>query len=663
MKDSTIKRLFIANRGEIARRIAESAHRLGVETAAIHSGDRPPTFLQGYIDHWIAVPEETPQTYLNADRMVELARESKADALHPGFGFLSENADFARQVEQAGLIWIGPPAAAIEQMASKASARKIAADHEIPCVPGLQIADPEGSGTQKNSLGDIEGFAKEHGLPILLKAALGGGGKGMRVVDDITAIADQLQRAQSEALHAFGDGSLIVERYLAQPRHVEVQILADTKGHVITVGDRDCSLQRRHQKIIEEAPAPNLQTTTREAMHAAAQRLARAVDYRSAGTVEFLVEDRPDGTQKFYFLEMNTRLQVEHPVTEEVFQTDLVAWQLRIAEGESGPAQPPLTISGAHSVEARIYAEDPQKDFFPSPGPVFAFKPPQLSDVRWEPGIAAIDEISAQFDPMIAKVIATGGSRRQALGRLRGALAQTVFCGPPANLEFLQAMLNNRDFLEGPVSTFYLQDHLPAVLSQTADRKNRAMAQIEPIFDELHLNLQAIDLGQTSGHAAITRSCFQKDQDHELTFQLNEPLKAPQLRGTRVSLGAIQMMIAGKIDHHDLVRIQTPDYDTLWVLWNGLSLQKTWINESQASAFKKTLDAGSLLAPVPGRVVKIFVKAEDLVEEGQTLVILESMKMEFEVKSPANARIETLEVKEGGQVNADDLLIRLDAAT
>ncbi|MFW7380979.1 MAG: acetyl/propionyl/methylcrotonyl-CoA carboxylase subunit alpha [Oligoflexus sp.] len=656
MKSRQIKQIFIANRGEIARRIATTAKKMGIKTAALYSGNTPPAFLSAVIDSWYELAEETPAVYLNGSRLIQIAKDMGCDAVHPGFGFLSENAGFARAVTDAGMVWIGPDVAAIEAMASKASARELAMKHEVPCIPGCQLSG-ESSGRPPQEVAD---FVERNGLPILIKAALGGGGKGMRVVRKLDELEQQIQRAASEAQHAFGDSSLIIETYLENPRHIEVQVLADQHGQVFTIGDRDCSLQRRHQKIIEEAPAPNLHPTTRQRMHDAAQRLAAAVKYVSAGTVEFLIEGSPESEQKYYFLEMNTRLQVEHPVTEEVYQLDLVEWQLRVARGESLPATFADLPAQCHSIEARIYAEDPQRDFFPAPGPVYAFLPAQIPQIRWEPGIDGIDEISPSFDPMIAKLIANGSNRREAIENLRRALAGTVYCGPPANLEFLYSILDNYEFQSGQISTFYLGQHLPEILERLSAEKKQHQSGLESVMDELHYDLQAQELGQTQGLATVIRNCFQNHGDTRPTYHLNAPQRSSRTPGSLIQVGFVEHFLQGQYSHIPLTRVQSPDHDAISLYWQGFQYSKTWVKESQASAMQRSLESGSILSPVPGRVVKILVSEGALVSENQTLVILESMKMEFEVKAPRDAEVKSILVDASQQVQADDLLLQLE---
>ena len=436
----SIKRIFIANRGEIARRIAQTAKKLGIETVALTDKSVPPAYLADVVTKFVHVKEETTQVYLNPDLMIQYAKTSGADAIHPGFGFLSENAGFAEAVVKAGITWVGPRPGAIDAMASKATARNHAEKAKVPCLPGLNGLDL--SHGESKALQELEQFASKAGFPLLIKAAYGGGGKGMRIVNKKEELAENARRAAAEAISSFGNGSLIVEKYLPAPRHVEVQVMADKHGNVCIFGDRDCSLQRRHQKILEEAPAPNIPADVRAAMHSAAQGLAGAVGYDNAGTVEFLLDETNRDHVSFYFLEMNTRLQVEHTVTEEVFNVDLVEWQIRVARGEELPLEFKTLKPRGHSIEVRIYAEDPGTNFFPAPGPVRAFVPSFGRGVRWEIGMDTVDEISTRFDPMISKLVCTAGDRPQAMELVAQTLERTLFAGPSRRISDFERLIS-----------------------------------------------------------------------------------------------------------------------------------------------------------------------------------------------------------------------------
>jgi acetyl-CoA carboxylase biotin carboxylase subunit len=446
-----MRRVLIANRGEIAVRIARACRALGLESVAVYSEadrDAPHVFAA---DRAVAVgPPPARESYLNVAALLAAAHATDADAVHPGYGFLAENAAFARAVEDARLTWVGPAPEAIAVMGDKLAARAAAVKAGVPVVPGSEVA--------AGDLRQATERAAALGWPVLVKAAAGGGGKGMRTVGGAAELADALAAAGREAMSAFGDGRVYLEKLVVRPRHVEVQVLGDTHGTLVHLGERECSVQRRHQKIVEETPCPVVDAPLRARMTDAALAVARAVGYTSAGTVEFLLD--PDG--RFYFLEMNTRLQVEHPVTEWVTGIDMVAAQLRIAAGEKlGFAQDDVRPRG-HAVEVRLYAEDPAASFFPSAGPVFAWREPSGAGVRVDAGIAAGNVVPVEYDPMLAKLSAWGENRAAAIGRLRAALAETAVLGPTTNLAFLQDVLDHPAYLRGDTHTGFLPEHFPA---------------------------------------------------------------------------------------------------------------------------------------------------------------------------------------------------------
>jgi acetyl-CoA carboxylase biotin carboxylase subunit len=446
-----VQRVLIANRGEIALRIARGCRALGLSPIAVYSeADRSAPHVLAADAAVCLGPAPARESYLNADALLAAARETGADAVHPGYGFFSENAAFAEAVERAGLTWIGPPPPAIATMGDKLGARATVAKAGVPLVPGAEIAagDPEVALRAARSLG----------YPILVKAAAGGGGKGMRTVASESELAAALEGASREATAAFADGRVYLEKLIVRPRHVEVQVLGDRHGTLVHLGERECSIQRRHQKIVEETPCPIMTDALRARMTEAALAAARAVDYSSAGTVEFLLDEQGG----FYFLEMNTRLQVEHPVTELVWGVDLVAAQLRVAAGERlGFTQADLRPRG-HAVEVRLYAEDPQQAFFPSPGMVLAWHEPAGPGVRVDAAVRAGVAVPVEYDPMLAKLSAWGADRAQAIARLVGALEETVILGPTTNLAFLRDVLGHAAFADGATHTSFLADHLPA---------------------------------------------------------------------------------------------------------------------------------------------------------------------------------------------------------
>ena len=444
------RKVLIANRGEIARRVIQACRELSVRSVAVYSAvDADAPFVREADEAYLIGGAPPHESYLNIPRILEIAKQAGAEAIHPGYGFLSESPDFAAACEQAGIVFIGPRAEVIRLLGDKGEAKRAAERAGVPIVPGY---NPEHAATPEELLR----AAQTIGFPVLLKAVAGGGGKGMRIVDRPDAFLELAESAAREAQNAFGDPRLMLERYLARPRHIEVQILADTHGTVTHLYERECSIQRRHQKIIEESPSPTLDSETRAALCDAAVRIAETVGYTNAGTVEFLFEQTPDGG-KFYFLEVNTRLQVEHPVTEMVTGVDLVHWQLRIAAGERLTLEPP-SLRG-HAMEARLYAEDPDSDFAPSLGTLLAYQQPHLPGVRFDSGVATGSAITHHYDPMIAKVIAHAPDRRTAIRRLTNALEQTVALGVRTNQAFLIELLHHPAFVEGALHTRFLEEH------------------------------------------------------------------------------------------------------------------------------------------------------------------------------------------------------------
>jgi len=665
----TIKRLFIANRGEIARRIALTSQRLGIETVVLTDRPTPPAYLVGIVTDFVKVEEESPALYLDAARMLSYARQAGCDSVHPGFGFLSENAEFAAETEACGLTWVGPNPVAITAMASKSSARAYAEKSHVPCVKGLsQFNVPD---SEQGDFSELENFAASTGYPLLLKAAYGGGGKGMRLVHKREELRTNALRAKSEAINSFGNGSLICEQYLGAPRHVEVQILADKHGRVVAVGDRDCSLQRRHQKIIEEAPAVGLTATTRAALHQAAVNLASAVGYDSTGTVEFLVDwseaSRTAELQRFYFLEMNTRLQVEHPVTEEVFGLDLVEWQLRVARGEKLPTEFANMRPRGHSVEVRIYAEDPDKDFFPAPGPVAAFEPALGPGVRWELGLGEVDEITGRFDPMIAKLITTAADRPAALARVADALRRTVFAGPGNNIELLDVLVSDSEFSQAPVTTHYLGEAMAKLKAKVAARREPNADQAQSLLDDLlshKLGVAATGKGGGTSHLSRTQAIFGGVPERSA----GAAVSLISAKSARASLGAGYGQEITTQSGHGIVNglksqpfwyayLNTSKEQTGWIGLGGVVY--TRVLASAAARLDRQRRGGNtseVVAPVPGRVIAIKVAAGDTVEIGQTLLVLESMKMEFEVKASGAGTIAQLSVKQDDQVAAGQQL-------
>jgi acetyl-CoA carboxylase biotin carboxylase subunit len=580
----TIKRLLIANRGEIALRIIRACRELGIETVAVHSDADAGAPYATAADRAIRIgPPPASESYLSIPKILAAARSSGADAIHPGYGFLSENAAFAAACGGAGLIFVGPPADAIAKMGSKIEARRIAAAAGVPVVPGETPADQSDAG--------IRAAIDRIGLPALIKASAGGGGKGMRTVRDPRAIDESIQAARREAQAAFGDGTLYVERLVDRPRHVEVQVFADAHGHTVHLFERDCSTQRRHQKVVEESPSPVVTAALREQMTQAAVAAARAVGYVNAGTIEFLV----DGLA-FYFLEMNTRLQVEHPVTEQVTGVDLVRAQLLVAGGAPLPWTQDDIRQRGHAIEARVYAEDPAQNFLPQAGPLAAYREPRSPGVRVDGGVAEGGEVSIYYDPMIAKVIATAESRELAIGRLVAALRDFQIAGIRTNRAFLIAVLESEAFRRGDVDTAFL------------DREGADVAR-------------------------------------------------------RMSEAARQSHVAGHapVASHTSVASRPDDSRARYDPWNGGIVARSAAPTGRAKDRRAAGSAGgAITAPMPATVLKVHVNAGDAVKKGDTLVLLEAMKMELPLRAPGDATVAAVRCREGELVQADAVLVELE---
>lgn len=664
-KSHSIKKLFIANRGEICRRIAIAAKELGMQTATLCRQNHTPAFLAEVIDEFHFIEHDTPASYLDGDAVIEAALKLGCDAIHPGFGFLSENKAFAQNVVNAGMTWVGPNSSAIASMASKATARDIAVAAKVPCLDGLSDLDFE---NESRFLEQTKPFVESYGFPVLLKAAMGGGGKGMRIVYDADELWTQAQRAHSEAVNAFGDGSLIIEPYVQKPRHIEVQILADSHGNVAAIGDRDCSVQRRHQKIVEECPAPGLHESVRKAMAEAAIRLAKQVGYDSVGTVEFLVDWAQPEKQPFYFLEMNTRLQVEHPVTEQAFGIDLVQWQLKVAQGfklseqvlaEQKPMQ--------HSVEVRIYAEDPTQDFFPSPGPLIGFHPFHGPGIRWEQGVDSCDEVSASFDPMIAKLIATGADREQAISRLIMALEKSVIAGLKHNQTFLIQLLKEPHFADGSVTTAYLAERNQSILDECEISQKRAEPDMQIMLSKLTNGLLDSDPGDASAPERHVSHLFRKSAQRNTASAGKNPT---EIRNLNIETNP---RVAGGMRVRSALAIAGPKEPSMWVgaakfvdrleYWvcsQGLSIHQTIAERKVDGIRAQAAEQNQIVAPVPGKVVSVNTESGHAVQEGDILLVLESMKMEFEVRAETSGVVEQVMVEAGNRVDAGSLLISLE---
>ncbi|MFD5883978.1 ATP-grasp domain-containing protein [Streptomyces yangpuensis] len=621
--------LLVANRGEIAVRIFRTARDLGLATVAVHSDPDADALHVRAADAAVRLPGAAPaDTYLRGDLIIKAALAAGADAVHPGYGFLSENADFARQVQDSGLTWIGPPPEAIEAMASKTRAK------DLMRAAGVPLLDPVDPAT-----------ATPADLPLLLKAAAGGGGRGMRVVRDLDTLKEALHAASAEAASAFGDGEVFAEPYVERGRHVEVQILADAHGTVWALGTRDCSLQRRHQKVIEEAPAPGLPDTLRERLHTAAVAAARAVSYRGAGTVEFLVtaDGRP------YFLEMNTRLQVEHPVTEAVFGLDLVALQLRVAEGAALPPSPPEPAG--HAVEARLYAEDPAQDWRPQTGVLHTLDIP--SRVRVDTGFTGGDTVGVHYDPMLAKVVAHAPTRAEAVRTLAHALAGARIHGLTTNRELLVGSLRHPDFTAAQLDTGFYDRHLTTLTETAPDAGTAALAaalaEAAPAPDAP----LAARLGgwRNLRSQPQTRRYTTAGTEYDVQYH---PVDHP---GVRV-LAAERHLVTLEVDGiRRMFHVKRNSNNTEVYVDSPLG-SHTLTPVPRFPDPQDRTEPGSLLAPMPGTVVRV---AEGLtpgttVTAGQPLLWLEAMKMEHRILAPASGTLTALHAVTGQQVEFGALL-------
>mgnify|MGYP001183563363 FL=1 len=661
-------KILIANRGEIACRIARTCRGLGIRTVAVYSeADADAAHLAACDEAWLLGPAPARESYLNTERILDVARRSGAQAIHPGYGFLSENPDFARACEAAGIAFIGPPAAAIEAMGSKRRAKALLAEAGVPLVPGYHGDD--------QSEAALLSAAEETGYPLLIKASAGGGGKGMRRVDRAEEFASALAAAKREAASAFGDDSVLLERYLLEPRHIEIQVFADSHGKVVHLHERDCSVQRRHQKVLEEAPAPGLTPALREAMGAAAVRAASAIGYVGAGTVEFIAE--PDG--RFYFMEMNTRLQVEHPVTEMITGLDLVEWQLRVAAGEQLPrAQNEIPLHG-HAFEARLYAEDPHKDFLPSSGRILHLRLPEPElGLRIDAGVRAGEQVSVHYDPMLAKLIVHGPDRSAALQRLRRALDALQIVGPATNLSFLRRLAAHPAFAAGGVSTDFIERYRDALIParQPVSARMIALAALAELLRlrEIAARQAAVSgdpyspwhaadgwrLNATGSHSLGFRD---GDEDFEVsvgfqddTYLLDLPEGQLQVSGSMGRDGSLHAVLGDQQLRATVVR----DRDHLTVLCAAEACTLE-LRDPYGAGLEHGPDSGSLTAPMPGTVIAVHVSEGEHVSEAQPLLVLEAMKMEYTIRAPMNGVVEAVHYRAGDQVAEGVELLKVEA--
>ena len=674
-------KILIANRGEIACRVAATARRMAIKTVAVYSDADANAKHVSVCDEAVHIGGSSPKdSYLRWEKIIAAAQATGAQAIHPGYGFLSENEEFAQACSKAGLVFIGPPASAIKAMGLKAESKRLMALAGVPLVPGYHGAEQDAALLQRE--------ADAIGYPVLIKASAGGGGKGMRAVDKAEDFAAALASCQREAINSFGDDAVLIEKYVQRPRHIEIQVFGDTLGNYVYLFERDCSVQRRHQKVLEEAPAPGMTPALRKQMGEAAVAAARAVNYVGAGTVEFIVEQRADGSMTFFFMEMNTRLQVEHPITEAITGQDLVEWQLRVASGQPLPLlQEQLKISG-HAIEARICAENPDKNFIPATGTLHVYELPDCvtfergnvgssAVVRVDSGVRQGDAISPFYDSMVAKLIVHGDTRAQALARLDVALAQTHIVGLNTNVQFLRNVVQSRSFVEADLDTGLIPREEAVLFKQ--EKVGLALAVSGAIAHTL-LQEVALEAGLAAKSLWLDpwarRDGWRSHGPSTRRFDFEFAGVVHVVQMTTLHDGALQLDVAGASESFSFAAV-THGIDVhlgerrqiLNVYKNGAAVH---IFSAQGATHVTTIDAlahagdnqtegGRLTAPMPGKVVSFAVKAGDKVRTGQALAVLDAMKMEHTISAPMDGVVAELLYAPGDQVPEGAELLKLVA--
>ena len=663
------KKILIANRGEIACRVAATARRMAIKTVAVYSDADADSKHVAYCDEAVHIGGSAPKdSYLRWERIIEAAKATGAQAVHPGYGFLSENEEFAQACANAGLVFIGPPPSAIRAMGLKAESKRLMEQAGVPLIPGYHGSD------QSPAL--LKREADRIGYPLLIKASAGGGGKGMRTVDKSEDFDAALESCKREAISSFGNDSVLVEKYALRPRHIEIQVFGDTHGNYVYLFERDCSVQRRHQKVLEEAPAPGMTPAMRQQMGKAAVAAARAVNYVGAGTVEFIVEQRADGSMNFFFMEMNTRLQVEHPVTEAITEIDLVEWQLRVASGEKLPLmQSELRING-HAIEARICAESPDNNFLPATGTLHVYEKPESSSfersaVRIDDGVRQGDTISPFYDSMVAKLIVHGQTREEALARLDEALAQTRIVGLNTNVQFLRYVVRSDSFANANLDTalipreqaaLFNQEPIGLAMSAAASiaqtlLSERAQENADPFSRRDGWQSHGVTLRrfEFEFHGASAEAELTYLHDGALLLKVLDPagdavgplVFAKVERGIGLQFAGRRMLVEihqhGEINHVFAARGAT----------------RITVIDRLAHAGEAHAETGRLTAPMPGKVVSFAVKAGDKVTKGQALAVMEAMKMEHSIAAPADGVVAELLYAPGDQVAEGAELLKI----
>ncbi|WKY04457.1 hypothetical protein Q1695_005451 [Nippostrongylus brasiliensis] len=651
-----INRVLIANRGEIAIRVINSARKMGIESVAVFSdADRNALFVKKADKAFHIGPAAASQSYLNVDRIIETALKADAQGIHPGYGFLSENARFAERCAEAGIVFIGPPVQAIRDMGTKSLAKQIMQDAKVPVVEGFHGADQSDENLKVHAL--------RIGFPVMLKAVYGGGGKGMRIAWSEAEFDEKLASARSEAMKSFGNDEMLVEKFVERPRHVEVQVFGDHHGNYVHLWERDCSVQRRHQKIIEEAPAPLISHETRLRLGESAVRAAAAVGYVGAGTVEFILDPRGD----FYFMEMNTRLQVEHPVTEAITGTDLVEWQFKVAQGEQIPLKQDQIPLKGHAFECRVYAEDTKAgSFMPTAGKLDYVSFP--SDARVDTGVVSGDEVSVHYDPMIAKVVVWGPDRVTAAAKLDQALAQTRISGLPTNIQFVRTVLKHPEFVKGNVYTDFIPDHQKELFSEEkqsdADLVEGAVGlallrrpfnprgpfeQI-PFFRLNHAATEVIKLGEKE----VTMT-FLSANEMEVSFDGQK--RAVSLNDVDVDEHGARYTLEMDGGRWKVEAVRLPNSAAVYGAGQAEYDTTQQVHGEEAGAG----GAGAMLsshAPMPGIIEKVLVKEGDEVQRGQPLVVMTAMKMEYIIRAPADCKIKSVPCAAGKNVAKGAVLVK-----
>ncbi len=637
-------KILIANRGEIACRVIKTAHQLGIRCVAVYSeADANARHVRMADEAYLLGPAPSKESYLRADKILAIAKQSGAQAVHPGYGFLSENEDFANACAEAGVVFIGPPVPAIAAMGSKSAAKAIMQEAGVPLVPGYH------GDNQDEAF--LAAEANRIGYPLLLKAAYGGGGKGMKVVWQESEFLEQLQSAKREALNGFGNDKILMERYLTKPRHVEIQVFADNFGNAVYLHERDCSIQRRHQKVIEEAPAPAFSAEQRKAMGEAAVKTAKAIGYAGAGTVEFLFDE--DGS--FYFMEMNTRLQVEHPVTEMITGQDLVQWQLLVASNQPLPlAQHEIPLDG-HAIEVRVYAEDPDNNFLPATGKLTYLRQPEESRyVRVDTGVVEHDEVSPFYDPMIAKLIVWDESRDRAIARMRRALDDYRIAGMKTNLNFLTRLVSHPAFAKAELDTGFINAHQAELLAPEQAEPTQALL-LAALYLLLKQQPQSSScspwdsgFGWRLNETAQVNFCLEQDeQKHQVSVTSSG-------QGFTVCAGELCIKATAQL-HGDVLHANISGHQHKVRVSQHLDTVSVFIRQHRFDFDYKTQvqvshaddDAGSLKAPMNGTVVAVMVTPGQAVEAGQTLLVMEAMKMEYAIKAPSHGVVNDVFYKAG----------------